>query len=56
MKDPKRPEAEAPDSAPRIPEYEAPRLTSLGNARDLLAGNAGSLDDAPCGFNPTKHS
>jgi hypothetical protein len=36
--------------------YEAPRLISVGNARDILAGNAGSRADAPaCPFNPTRH-
>jgi hypothetical protein len=29
--------------------YEAPRLTAVGNARDLLAGASGSITDAqPC--------
>lgn len=29
--------------------YEAPRLTTVGNARDLLAGASGSVPDAcPC--------
>jgi hypothetical protein len=27
------------------PAYEAPKLTRLGNARELLAGNAGSVRD-----------
>jgi hypothetical protein len=30
-------------------EYEAPRLTTVGNARDLLAGASGSIaDQDPC--------
>jgi hypothetical protein len=31
--------------APTRPSYEAPKLTRLGNARELLAGNAGSVPD-----------
>jgi hypothetical protein len=27
------------------PRYEAPMLTPLGNARELLAGGTGSIDD-----------
>jgi hypothetical protein len=34
---------------PRRRPYEAPKLTRLGNARELLAGNSGSIDD----MNPT---
>lgn len=30
--------------------YEAPRLTTVGNARDLLAGASGTVaDTCPCG-------
>jgi hypothetical protein len=30
--------------------YEAPRLTTVGNARDLLAGLSGTVaDTCPCG-------
>ena len=33
--------------------YEAPKLTRLGNARELLAGNAGSVTDVmPTPRNP----
>jgi hypothetical protein len=36
-----------PDGADdRREPYEAPRLTNVGNARDLLAGNVGSVNDA----------
>jgi hypothetical protein len=37
------------EDATRLP-YEAPKLTRLGNARELLAGNAGSVMDM--GGNP----
>jgi len=42
-----RSEGAAGDSTRR--PYEAPKLTRLGNARELLAGNSGSIDD----MNPT---
>ncbi len=32
------------ESSSRTP-YEAPKLTRLGNARELLAGNLGSVTD-----------
>lgn len=36
--------------------YEPPKLTRLGNARDLLAGALGSIADAPpfTPFNPSQ--
>jgi hypothetical protein len=33
-------------SDPHAPKYEPPRLTPLGNARDLLAGGTGTKFDA----------
>jgi hypothetical protein len=36
--------------------YEAPRLISVGNARDLLAGATGSIQDGICGIEPTQPS
>lgn len=42
-----RSEGAAGDSTRR--PYEAPKLTRLGNARELLAGNSGSVVD----MNPT---
>ena len=47
-------------SGPQPPEsYEAPRLTPIGNARDLLWGGAGSIGDMgpnPDGDLPSQHS
>lgn len=37
-----------PSGAETVIPYEAPKLVVLGNARDLLAGGSGSLDDAAC--------
>lgn len=37
------------DDVARRPRYEAPQVIAVGNARDLLAGGSGSLDDAACG-------
>jgi hypothetical protein len=39
------------------PEYAPPTVTPIGNARDLLAGNAGSVPDAvPIPGKPTQPS
>jgi len=41
------------EKAPLSRAYEAPKLTRLGNARELLAGNAGSVTDVmPTPRNP----
>jgi hypothetical protein len=32
---------------PPVMRYEPPRLVSVGNAQDLLAGGEGSQDDIP---------
>ena len=37
-------EGDSKEGSSRTP-YEAPKLTRLGNARELLAGNAGSVTD-----------
>jgi hypothetical protein len=37
-------------------QYQPPKVTPLGNARDLLAGTSGSLDDSPCPICQTKSS
>lgn len=41
--------APIPGSAggPTRPTYEKPRLTHLGNARELLAGASGTVADVP---------
>jgi hypothetical protein len=45
--------------ARRVP-YEPPKLTHVGNARDLLAGSTGSIADDPAndptGLNPLQSS
>jgi hypothetical protein len=37
-------------------EYQPPRLTPIGNARELLAGNTGSIMDVPTPLHPTQAS
>jgi hypothetical protein len=54
MSDPKGKKPEKQEGPARDEPYEAPRLTSVGNARDVLLGNAGSADDAGCGLQPTQ--
>jgi hypothetical protein len=54
MSDPDGRNVETNEDQARREPYEAPRLTSVGNARDILLGNSGSEDDAPCGLQPTK--
>jgi len=36
--------------------YVAPSLRSVGNARELLEGLSGSVDDMGCPFCPTRSS
>jgi hypothetical protein len=55
MKDPRGTRPDVQDEDARPGSYEAPRVTSVGNARDIL-GKPGSVADAPCAFCPSKLS
>jgi len=56
MKDPKDSEARGKEGEALREPYEAPQLTAVGNAREILAGETGSIADGTCPIAPTRAS